>query len=197
MQWYANLKRRRRRQRQWAALVLLVLLILVKMLHKPRVPALTPYQREHLTTIQTGATTPMQLVSFACSLSGTPYKYASADPDEGFDCSGFVTYVFGHFNIIVPRTTTDFAPVHRQIPLKDATLGDIIIFTGLDSTNRVAGHMGIVSSLPGEPLKFIHSTSGKASGVVETDFHTPYYEVRYLKTIRVFPQNDKIAQNAL
>src|ERR1700743_2249998 len=61
----------------------------------------------------------------------------------------FVTYVFNHFDIRVPRITPDFMPVHQQILLKDAKLGDLILFTGTDSTQRIAGHMGIISSLPG------------------------------------------------
>lgn len=153
--------------------------------------ALTPYEAEHITDIETGQTTPFELVSFACSLSGTPYVYGSTDPQKGFDCSGFVTYVFNHFSIAVPRTSVDFTPVHQPIELKDAKLGDLILFTGTDTAVRVVGHMGIVSSMPGEPLKFMHSTSGKGYGVVETAFNSPYYTSRYLKTIRVFPQNEK------
>jgi lipoprotein Spr len=149
-----------------------------------RPPALTPFEAEHITTIRTGNTTPYQLVSFACTLTGTPYKFNSTDPAKGLDCSGFVTCVFNHFGIMVPRTSEDFAPVYQPVPLRNARLGDILIFTGEDSTNRVAGHMGIVSSLPDEPLRFLHSTSGKGYGVVETEFHTTYYEVRYFNPAR-------------
>ena len=39
---------------------------------------------------------PHELVSFARILVGVPYKYASSDPAIGFDCSGFITYVFNH-----------------------------------------------------------------------------------------------------
>src|SRR5687768_13672096 len=45
-------------------------------------------------TIQTGNTSPADVVAFAKTLIGVPYKYASANPAEGFDCSGFITYVF-------------------------------------------------------------------------------------------------------
>lgn|GEM_PF-1738718 len=152
---------------------------------------LTPYQAEHITHIETGKTTPYELVNLACSLTGTSYKYGSADPLQGLDCSGFVTCVFNHFGITVPRTSVDFTPVQRPIPLKQAKLGDLILFTGLDSSHRIVGHIGIISSTPGEPLRFMHATSGKNRGVVETDFHTPYYETRYIKTIRIFPQNNQ------
>ena len=153
---------------------------------------LTPYESEHITHIETGKTKPYELVNFACSLAGTTYKYGSADPLQGFDCSGFVTYVFNHFGIAVPRTSVDFTPVQRPIPLQQAKLGDLILFTGLDSSHRIVGHMGIISSTPGEPLRFMHSTSGKNLGVVETDLHTRYYENRYIKVIRIFPQNDEV-----
>ena len=163
--------------------VLLILLLCMCCQHKK---ALTPYEAEHITHIETGETKPGELVNFACSLAGTPYKYGSVNPKEGFDCSGFVTYVFNHFGIMVPRTSVDFTPVQHPIPLQQAKLGDLILFTGTDSTDRVVGHMGIISSTPGEPLRFMHSTSGENKGVVETDFHTPYYEARYIKTIRIF-----------
>lgn len=153
---------------------------------------LTPktYAQEHITDINTGKTTPDELVTFACSLEGIPYLYGSSDPKKGFDCSGFVTYVFNHFNIAVPRTSVDFTPVNHPIDIKNAKRGDLILFTGTDSTEKVVGHMGIISSLPGEKLKFIHSTSGKAYGVVETSYYDSYYSTRYMKTIRVFKQND-------
>lgn len=149
------------------------------------------YAQEHITKINTGKTTPDELLQFACSLEGTPYRYASTDPKNGFDCSGFVTYVFNHFGIAVPRTSADFTPVQHAIDLRDAKLGDLILFTGTDSTKKVVGHMGIVSSIPGETLKFIHATSGKAYGVVETSYYDSYYSTRYMKTIRIFKQNDE------
>ncbi len=152
---------------------------------------LSSYQAEHITKIQTGKTTPAELVNFACSLAGTPYKYGSINPQEGLDCSGFVTYAFNHFGIMVPRVSTDFTPVGHEVSIQDAKPGDLILFTGTDSTERVVGHMGIISSTPGEPLRFMHSTSGKGYGVVETDFYNKYYESRFVKVIRVFPQNEE------
>ena len=168
--------------------VLLMLPLCLSCRHKE---PLTPYEAEHITHIETGKTAPDELVNFACSLAGTPYKYGSADPKQGLDCSGFVTCVFNHFNIMVPRTSVDFMPVQKPIPLKEARPGDLILFTGADSASRTAGHMGIISS--GKPLRFMHSTSGKNEGVVETDFQTAYYKARYLKTIRIFPQNEPSA----
>lgn len=139
--------------------------------------------------ILTGKTTPTELVAYATSLTGIPYKYGSIDPKEGFDCSGFITYVFHHFGIIVPRRSVDFTNVDHEVSLQDAKTGDLILFTGTDSTDRTVGHMGIIIAQPTGPPHFIHSTSGKAYGVTTTPLNT-YYMGRYVKTIRIFPQNE-------
>lgn len=139
--------------------------------------------------IITGKTTPTELISFAASLTGIPYKYGSTDPKEGFDCSGFITYVFNRFGIIVPRRSVDFTNIDHEISLQDAKTGDLILFTGTDSTDRTVGHMGIIIAQSTGPPQFIHSTSGKAYGVTTTPLNT-YYMGRYMKTIRIFPQNE-------
>jgi lipoprotein Spr len=145
--------------------------------------------KKPITHISTGTTTPAQVIAFARSLKGIPYKYGSTNPARGFDCSGFITYVFNHFGIIVPRQSVDFTRMNREIGLKDAKPGDLILFTGTDSTIRIVGHMGIIVSSPHNGLQFIHSTSGRDYGVTETPLNN-YYAGRYMKTIRIFPQND-------
>ena len=103
---------------------------------------------------------PDSLVAFAKTQLGVPYLYASTDPSKGFDCSGFITYVFNHFNIKVPRSSVDFTIYGRDIGVDEAKPGDLILFTGTDSTIRVVGHMGIIESRQQDKLYFIHSTSG-------------------------------------
>ncbi|WP_374951070.1 C40 family peptidase [Mucilaginibacter sp.] len=153
------------------------------------IPPPAPDVTGHVSTIVTGATTPQQLIAYATTLTGTPYKYGSTDPQAGFDCSGFITYVFNHFKIAVPRTSMDFTYVQREVNVNDSKPGDLVLFTGTDSTIRVVGHMGIITSNAGGQVKFIHSTSGRANGVTETALE-PYYRGRYVKTIRIFPGND-------
>ncbi|MFN2456655.1 MAG: C40 family peptidase [Chitinophagaceae bacterium] len=146
-------------------------------------------------TINTGNIHPEAVMSFAETLIGTPYVYASTNPNVGFDCSGFITYVFNHFNIKVPRSSVDFTNVGKTIPVTEAKRGDIILFTGTNPEERHVGHMGlIVSNKPisqdSTDLKFIHSSSGKAMGVTITPFNKGFYQRRFVKTIRLFPQND-------
>ena len=140
-------------------------------------------------SINTANVSAESLVSFAETLIGTQYKYASTDPAEGFDCSGFITYVFNHFNIKVPRSSIDFTNAGATISLQEARRGDIILFTGTDSTERFVGHMGIVTNNDNGYLQFIHSTSGKAYGVTITPLND-YYRGRFVKVIRIFQQNN-------
>ncbi|MEJ7778358.1 MAG: C40 family peptidase [Daejeonella sp.] len=135
--------------------------------------------------INPGKTKAGELVDFAETLIGVPYLYGSVDPNKGFDCSGFITHVFNHFSIAVPRSTVGFTSVEREVSLKQAKRGDIILFTGTDSTIRVVGHMGIISSVGNKEPEFIHSTSGKAYGVTVTPLNS-YYQGRFVKVIRIF-----------
>jgi cell wall-associated NlpC family hydrolase len=135
--------------------------------------------------VKTTGVSPDNIVAYAKTLLGTPYLYASTDPVKGFDCSGFITYVFNHFNIKVPRSSIDFTHVGKEIPVNESKTGDLILFTGTDSTERFVGHMGIIVSNAAGEIQFIHSSSGKAHGVTITPLN-PYYKGRFMKVIRIF-----------
>jgi cell wall-associated NlpC family hydrolase len=125
----------------------------------------------------------VELITFAQTLKGTPYKYACSDPKKGFDCSGFVQYVFNHFKIPVPRSSIAFTNVGKTIDLKNAMPGDLILFTGTNKKVRKVGHVGIVIQAS-DTIRFIHSSSGKAWGVTETTLN-PHYKARFIKVIRL------------
>ena len=139
--------------------------------------------------IETEKTSPQSLVDFARTLIGIPYKYASSDPKAGLDCSGFITYVFNHFDIAVPRSSKDFTNIGQNIPRTDARPGDLILFTGTNHNIRTVGHMGIVTFNSPDTLLFIHSTSGKLNSVTITPLNE-YYQSRFVKVIRIFPENE-------
>lgn len=127
---------------------------------------------------------PEQLVAYAKTLTGTAYKYASVNPADGLDCSGFITHVFNHFAIQVPRSSVDFTNYGVTINEADAQPGDLILFTGTDSSSTVVGHMGIITGKTNGEINFIHSTSGKAYGVTSTALNK-YYRKRFVKVIRI------------
>ncbi len=131
-------------------------------------------------------TTPAsQLLDFAKSFIGTRYRYASSNPSVGFDCSGFVSYVYKQFGFSGARSSADFAKKGRTIALSEAKLGDILIFTGTNSKSRTAGHVGIIYAKDEDGnIKFIHSSSGKAKGVTITNLDG-IYKHRFLKAVTV------------
>lgn len=142
--------------------------------------------------INVGDADPEQIIRFAESLVGTPYVYASTDPKVGFDCSGFITYVFTNFKIKVPRSSVQFTNTGKTVPIENAKRGDIALFTDPDFNNinsTVVGHMGLITSNNNGIINFIHSTSGKAMSVVVTPL-SEHYKKRFVRVARIFPQND-------
>ena len=129
------------------------------------------------------------ILLFAQSLIGIPYRAATSDPLRGFDCSGFVSYVFKKFNFDVPRSSCEFISIGEKIKFEDAKPGDIILFTGTKSHHyHTIGHIGIVLSNIANQFRFIHSTSGKEHGVTITAMDDTYRH-RFVQIIRLIKQN--------
>jgi len=127
------------------------------------------------------------LLAFAKKQMGTKYRYAQCTPKNGFDCSGFVYYVFGHFNIKVPRASMDYEQKGKKIPVDSCRKGDVIVFTGTNIKNRAPGHVGIIISNDADGIVFIHSSSGhNRVGVIQTNYTTSaYYQKRFIKIVRL------------
>jgi len=137
---------------------------------------------------QTENTVPADtLLAFAKKHQGIKYRYAQSSPKNGFDCSGFVYYVFGHFNIKVPRASMDYEHAGKKVQVDSCRKGDVIVFTGTNIKNRAPGHVGIIVSNDADGITFIHSSSGhKRIGVILTNFtHSGYYQKRFIKIVRL------------
>ena len=104
------------------------------------------------------------------------YRDGGSDPG-GFDCSGFVWYVFSRQGIAVPRTVA--SQFHTGAPVRPAALrpGDLVFFrTG----SSPASHVGMVV---GTDL-FVHAPS--SHGVVRTErLSAPYWASRYVGARRL------------
>lgn len=128
---------------------------------------------------------PNRLLEFARSMLGIRYRSASSSPSRGFDCSGFVNYVFSNFGFKVPRSSREFATSGETKKLEDAKIGDVILFTGTNSRSRTPGHVGIIYSINGDEVKFIHSSSGNAKGVTISSLDEGFYKKRFLKVVSI------------
>lgn len=138
-------------------------------------------------TINTKYVSADEAVAFAETLRGTPYKYGSAAKEQGFDCSGFVYYVFSRYQIAVPRTSKDFTNAGQQVSNLECRRGDIVLFTGSDLNSGVVGHMGFITRNDKGVLQFIHASSGKGGGVMISTMNS-YFMPRFVKIIRVFKE---------
>ena len=136
-------------------------------------------------TINTKNVSASDVVDFAETLIGIKYKYGSTDREKGFDCSGFINYVFNHFNISVPRVSKDFTNAGTEIPIKNSKPGDLILFTGSDAKSGVVGHMGIITENKNGDLKFIHASESR--GVIISGMNS-YFIPRFVKVNRIFDQ---------
>ncbi len=68
-----------------------------------------------------------KIVKLALSLEGIRYRYGGGDI-EGFDCSGFVKYVYSSFGIELPRTAKSQSKLKHKVKFKNAKPGDILVF---------------------------------------------------------------------
>jgi hypothetical protein len=104
-----------------------------------------------------------ELLVFAKGLIGTPYVYGGDSP-YGFDCSGFVHYVFKErYELDLPRKASDQQLKSESIKEKQLLPGDLIFF---DSGKGVS-HVGIVVSSDDIGVKMIHASSSK--GIIITN----------------------------
>lgn len=127
------------------------------------------------------------LVAFAQKYIGTPYKFACATPEEGFDCSGFINFVYNHYGYKVPRSSPEFEFFGTETNIRNAQKGDLVLFkpTETDSTGARIGHIGILINSRGMQSDFIHSSSGKANGVTISSLGSDHYTNRFVKAINV------------
>lgn len=126
------------------------------------------------------------MINFARRYLGTKYVWGGASP-KGFDCSGFIQYVYKKHNISIPRTTAAYPSLfHKKVSLSNAKVGDLIVFTGTNPNIRKPGHAGIITDIKKGSLKFIHSSSSKKHfGVSETDYYKSGYPKRFLTVVRM------------
>mgnify|MGYP001012202312 CR=1 FL=1 len=143
-------------------------------------------QPKQNTSTSTTNTNTDGILWYAKQQIGVPYKYGSADPKKGgFDCSGFLFYVYTHFNIKVPRTSYDYMNFGKTISKQDTQKGDVLVFTGFDASQKAGGHVGIVVENKNNDISFIHASTSK--GVIISKLSEAYYAKRFIKAVRFIP----------
>lgn len=135
--------------------------ILVAVLHRAR-PARTPTSRRapggssgapssgssaassNVRVSASAARTARRILASGEDLIGTPYVWGGSTP-RGFDCSGFVQYIYREHGVTLPRTSRQMAHAGVRVPVHIASLvpGDLMLFSGATSTiSHVAIYAG-------------------------------------------------------
>lgn len=125
----------------------------------------------------------LDIVAFSKQYVGVPYKWGGTTP-KGFDCSGFVTYVYREFGVSLPRTAEEQYQRGKKVSKDDLAVGDLVFFA---TYKKTASHAGIYIGND----KFIHASSNK--GVIISDLDESYWRKAYLGARRYFGGDEEVA----
>lgn len=119
---------------------------------------------------EASAATPNELTTYAKKFTGTPYKFGGTTP-SGFDCSGYLRYVFNNFDVSLPRTAAEQYKIGTGVSKSNLKEGDMVFFSGTYKAG--ISHAGIYVGSG----NFISATS---SGVTIANLNTnPYWAPKY------------------
>lgn len=120
----------------------------------------------------TASATAGSVTSYAMNYLGVPYVWGGTTP-AGFDCSGFVQYVYSHFGVNLGRTTYTQQYAGTKINMADAQAGDLYFWGSYGSAYHVAIALGggqyVMAPAPGQSV-MVGSVSS----------YTPSFAVRVL-----------------
>ncbi|MGQ0443239.1 MAG: C40 family peptidase [Methylophilaceae bacterium] len=113
-----------------------------------------------------------EILMNAMSLTGIQYSYGGKSPETGFDCSGFVRYVFSQAaQLTLPPTARAISQIGKTVKKDELQPGDLVFFNTLKSA---FSHVGIYIG----NNNFIHAP--RAGGTVRVEnMQTDYWAHRY------------------
>lgn len=111
---------------------------------------------------------------------GVPYVWGGSTPN-GFDCSGFVQYVWREHGYNIPRTSKQQSSYGQSVSLSKVKAGDLVFFG--DSKNDIS-HVGMISSTRGRSLKMIHASSSKGVSTIDINMSN-YFKTRLQNARRI------------
>ncbi len=122
-----------------------------------------------------------KILKTAAQYKGVPYVFGGTTP-RGFDCSGYVQYVFARHGIRLTRTADTQALEGKFVSKKNLKPGDLVFFTTYEPG---ASHVGIYA---GNNL-FWNATSSR--GIMLSNLTDSYWGPRYYTARRILTGNDR------
>ena len=114
------------------------------------------------------------IISYAKTFLGVPYRYGGSTP-SGFDCSGFINYIFGNFGFSLVRSSFGLADLGETIALSNIQPGDLLFFKGSNMNSSTVGHVALV----------VEVASANGGVRIENFVTSKYYIQRYIKAKRL------------
>ncbi len=128
---------------------------------------------------ENSSSTSEQILEYAKNLIGIKYRKGGLTT-KGFDCSGFVRYVFNKFDFSIPHSSSAIYKMGEWIDLDKVLPGDLIFFK---NSSKSISHIGIVSKVESKMVYFIHSSSSK--GVTTSKLGEAYWNKKYAGIKRI------------
>src|SRR5699024_10452789 len=114
------------------------------------------------------------IISAATSFIGTPYVWGGSSPG-GFDCSGFIQYVYGMQDVTIPRTVIEIWIF--SVSVSSSSVGDLVFF---ETYQPGPSHLGIYLGAG----NFVHAGSSRGVEISNLNDNT-YCNSRYLGAKRI------------
>lgn len=130
-------------------------------------------QQTHANAIVNKTPTRNLMTRIAQSTIGKPYKWGGSNPQQGFDCSGLMTYVHENaLGIKIPRTAAQQRDKSRTISYAQLQPGDMLFFKTGKNSNHVGVYVG--------DRKFVHAATGSKQ-VKVASMDSSYWHKRFVK----------------
>jgi cell wall-associated NlpC family hydrolase len=125
-----------------------------------------------------------QLLAYAKYFKGGKYVWGGTSP-EGFDCSGYVQYLYKKHHISLPRTAYAQSKQGITVDKKDLKKGDLLFFLTDPARGIPVTHVGIYLGNG----RFIHAAS-KKKGIIISPIDQGYYARKFVTAKRILTQGD-------
>ena len=123
----------------------------------------------------------MHIVSEASKYMGIPYRWGGTSPQTGFDCSGFVQFIFRHtLNIKLPRMPVDMSRLGARVSREELAPGDLVFF---NTRGGRFTHVGIYVN----DSQFIHAPM-PGTRVMVSRMDSTYYRHRFTYAVRILTE---------
>jgi cell wall-associated NlpC family hydrolase len=110
---------------------------------------------------------------------GEDYVWGGTNPG-GFDCSGYMQYIYKKEGVSIPRTANQQSKVGKEVSRFELKKGDLLFFLTDKSRNIPVTHVGMYLG----DDKFIHAAS-KRKGIIISSFNKSRYSKLFVKATRI------------